>query len=603
MLLDEVTARFSHRSAAPAVEFTQVYRALVLREAGERLARITVPYAPSQDAITAFSARVISPDGSVHRFGRKDAADLPSHPGFVMYSDSRALSLTLHPVVTGSVVEYRYTVRHADSRLAFVSQEFGDRMPARRVRLEIRAPLGWEIDHVASRLGARIELPPTVDQVGAERRWVWERHDVPALPDEPMAPSASLLTTNVSVRARSWPDGTSTQHAAADVRAYSAWLYTRTTPAPAGAEVRRLGHQLVDALPADVTQRAARLYAWVRDSISYCAIEIAEGGWRPHPASSTLQARYGDCKDKATLLGALLDAIGVPSRPTLVYHHDGWPVPFLLEQGANFNHAILAVDLPGGTVYADPTSRAVPFGELPTGDQEADLLPVSARGETLVHAPASAPETNSETLRIELTAGDHDALQGRFSLSLNGDRAEALRTKLLRATGDEHKHTVRDALGLTSARVDAVAITGEAPPDRATPIEVTGQVRLEDALPDGAIAVLSLARLAPSQVPALPARARRTPLVLRARKHATLRLTLALRSGEEASLPPPVALDRPAGRYTLRWVIEGRSLIVERTLTLRERIFMPADYAQLRALFDEILAAETRGVTLRRGRS
>jgi hypothetical protein len=37
---------------------------------------------------------------------------------------------------------------------------------------------------------------------------------------------------------------------------------------------------------------------------------------------------YGDCKDKATYLHALLKTVGITSAPTVIYSHSGSPRPF-----------------------------------------------------------------------------------------------------------------------------------------------------------------------------------------------------------------------------------------------------------------------------------
>src|SRR5258708_36941278 len=47
--------------------------------------------------------------------------------------------------------------------------------------------------------------------------------------------------------------------------------------------------------------------------VRYVAIEIGIGGYQPHYAGDILANRYGDCKDKVTLMRALLHEAGVAS--------------------------------------------------------------------------------------------------------------------------------------------------------------------------------------------------------------------------------------------------------------------------------------------------
>src|SRR5262249_33757412 len=143
----------------------------------------------------------------------------------------------------------------------------------------------------------------------------------------------------------------------------------------------------------DERARAAKLYAWVRDHVRYCAIEIGMGGFVPHAAGEVHKARYGDCKDKATLLHTMLDVAGIKSRTVLVAA-GSWPRRFRLPAlGGNFNHMIVVVDLKDGPpVFADPTARTAAFGELPEEDEDRMLLPVSEPGSSLTEATASSPD-------------------------------------------------------------------------------------------------------------------------------------------------------------------------------------------------------------------
>ena len=51
----------------------------------------------------------------------------------------------------------------------------------------------------------------------------------------------------------------------------------------------------------------------MQKQIRYFAIEVGVGGNQPHPAADVFRGRYGDCKDKATLLAAMLSSIGMHS--------------------------------------------------------------------------------------------------------------------------------------------------------------------------------------------------------------------------------------------------------------------------------------------------
>ena len=59
------------------------------------------------------------------------------------------------------------------------------------------------------------------------------------------------------------------------------------------------------------SEKAHRLYDFVAQNIRYVSLSFGVGRLQPHQASEVLQNGYGDCKDKHTLLQALLHAQGI----------------------------------------------------------------------------------------------------------------------------------------------------------------------------------------------------------------------------------------------------------------------------------------------------
>lgn len=150
--------------------------------------------------------------------------------------------------------------------------------------------------------------------------------------------------------------------------------------------------------------RIGALTEFVQRDINYLSITLDTdyiAGFRPHAAAEVLDHRYGDCKDKATLLTALLRAMGERCYPVLVTAEDrsaisaNWPT-------IQFNHAIVAIaadaDVPaawpvvdagalGRVVIFDPTDRTVPLGALSFVDQGGKGLLIAESG-TLIDLPA-----------------------------------------------------------------------------------------------------------------------------------------------------------------------------------------------------------------------
>ncbi|WP_024872314.1 DUF3857 domain-containing transglutaminase family protein [Tolumonas lignilytica] len=177
--------------------------------------------------------------------------------------------------------------------------------------------------------------------------------------------------------------------------AYHSGVVDKALPTPA---IR----QLADKITAGQTDRDAQakaLYDWVRMNIRYVGIWLGNGGVVPHKAEDILQNRYGDCKDKATLLQALLAAKDIPSQQVLINLGNSF-YRAKVANSVSFNHAILYV--PEMKTYLDATAELIPFGSLPFDDSGK---PVLREDGTLATTP--------------LTTTQNDALQISSNFDLN----------------------------------------------------------------------------------------------------------------------------------------------------------------------------------------
>ena len=126
-------------------------------------------------------------------------------------------------------------------------------------------------------------------------------------------------------------------------------------------EVQKLADEITSGIQ-DSKAQAAALYHWVSQEIRYVAIFLGSGGVVPNPADHVIRNRYGDCKDKTTLLIALLAAKGIEASTAMINSGNAFKIP-RLGSVSPFNHVIAY--LPQWDLYLDPTAEFAPFGVLP----------------------------------------------------------------------------------------------------------------------------------------------------------------------------------------------------------------------------------------------
>ena len=162
-------------------------------------------------------------------------------------------------------------------------------------------PEGWS--HEERWFNAAVAAPQT-----SGNRVSWQLTALAAVKDEPRRPPYRAVAGRMAINFippqtqlagkshRSWDDvarwyGTLT----AERRAVSAEVQAKAAALTAGKQT--------------TLEKIAALAAFAQRDIRYVAIEIGVGALQPHPAASILTSRFGDCKDKVTLLAAMLKAI------------------------------------------------------------------------------------------------------------------------------------------------------------------------------------------------------------------------------------------------------------------------------------------------------
>lgn len=430
------------------------------------------------------------------------------------------------------------------------------------------------------------------------QRLVWEAHDRPALAILERDIRREARTEWVAVHLLSYEQRGVTQTAPDSDRALSrltAELSEGT--ATTSPDIEQIAHEVTDGV-TDPREQAARLYAWTRDSIRYCAIAVALGGWIPHPAKDTERLRYGDCKDKANLLRALLAVKGISSRAVAIYADDQ-PVAFTVPSlGSNFNHEILSVDFADGSVVVDPTTRTVPFGALPPHDEGRWALPSSSPGSALVFLPRAPVDDNVLTSAFTLdgtaAGADADVLHGTVVVQASGDYADTIRDLLLNVPPGRQGEALASLFGVDE--LTDVAVDDAAPPVWPTPVAARGTIVVRGRLGQG-LTVLHPHDVLPGRLPVLEDRIPHAVELLAPRRSVdVVRLRVGHRGVE--ALPRDVDVDEPFARYALTVALEGDTIVIRRTIEWRASSVPAETYEAARTFLARAHRAEAHALAL-----
>jgi len=328
-------------------------------------------------------ARVIQADGRVSQLDPKTLTDIPAkNEAEDTFSDARIYKGPLPGVAIGSIVEQETTLV---DKLPFFSGGgvyrgyFSRGVPVVRSRLIVELPSDAPFQTKEHSLP--VSAVVRKEQADGVRRTTWDLSPVPMslnsdidlATEKPRYPFVEFAT------GASW---------AAVASAYQKLAEPQIEPEKTKALLSTARQE--DSL-ASVQALVSRLHKEVR----YTGIEFGESALKPQNPAEILKRHYGDCKDKAALLVAMLRASGIPANLALLSTGPGYDVNPDLPGMNQFDHAI--VHLPASAsgrpeLWIDATAEFTHVGDLPYMDEGRMALIIADGTIQLTKTPYAKPE-------------------------------------------------------------------------------------------------------------------------------------------------------------------------------------------------------------------
>lgn len=424
-------------TVVPNGEIRSVHRKAykILRPQGRHLGHIVVAF-DSDTRLTYLKGWSITADNTEYEVKEKDAIET-SLASYALYEDTRRKILQIPAAIPGSVIGYEYQQKEHSSVYQMV-WDFQDQVPVMRAHFEVDLPPNW--NYTSYWFNYAESKPQAVGSNG----WSWELSGIPAIEPEPNMPIWRAIAGHLGV---SLLPPAAVTNAPEDWQSIGRW-YSQLTASR--RDVTPLIANKVKELTADkndVRDKLSAITSYVQHQIRYVAIEIGIGGYQPHVANEVLSNAYGDCKDKATLLSAMLKVIGVDSYYVAVNTHRGFLAPKFPTMHS-FNHVILAIRIPTGLTRAafeavaekdgigpllffDPTDNVTPLGYLPPYLQANYGLLITDSGGELVKLPLLPPSDNQIGRIANLKINEAGDMEGTIDELRTGPAAFDMREQLL----------------------------------------------------------------------------------------------------------------------------------------------------------------------------
>ena len=533
----------------------------------QALGELSFGYNSANEQTTIQYVRVIKPDGkivSADASAIKEMTPDITHDAPV-YTDFKEKRVTVPSLQPGDTVEYdvldRLVTPLAQGEFWY-AQNFLKGAIVLDESLEVNLPDGRAV---------RIESPGTqYDTSRANGRVIYTwKHSLltrPSPDDEqkqaadptPKQPDVQFTTF------KSWSDV---------AQWYAQLEQGRTDPTP---EIRAKVAELTQGKTTEL-EKIQPLYKYVAQDIRYVSLSFGIGRYQPHSAGEVFANKYGDCKDKATLLAAMMRAAGISSdvalMPSTAKLDESLPSP------SQFDHVITAVPDGDNLIWMDSTAEVAPFRMLLAELRDKSALLVAPDGKgRIVRTPADPPFLATQHVETTGTVSDLGKLTGTIRYSVRGDQELLLRLAFRHAPQLQWKQIGSAILRRDGITADATSIEASDPSDTNIPFEITVHFSEDGFVPwtskEATVKLPLLAIGLPSMAPDDDASTE--PIKLGSPLDVNVRLKLTVPEPFKITAPVGIAVSRDYADFKSTYAIEGQTLTATRTLNFKMHE-LPAD--------------------------
>jgi len=605
MLLDETTY-----TVGPDGKATEHVRRVVkiLRPQGRTYGYPFVWF-DKDSKVTSMHVWSIDPAG--HEYAMKDNEireyGEPGEGG-QLYSDEKAKVADPPGRDPGGIVAYEY-VRSDRPYLAETNWRFQDEIPHVTQNFTLVLPAGYTY----ATTWAHHEKVDGADLENHSYRWDMNNEPAIDLEHIPMSPSTESLAARMTVH-YSGPGMTMPQDGTWQGIGewYTALSHDRIVATP---DIAAKAAELTQG-KADFYDKAEAIGEFVQKQIRYFVIEMGVGGYQPHPAADIFRGRYGDCKDKATLLSAMLSSVGIHSALMMVDTERGVVDPDA--PSIMGNHMIGAIEIPAGYespklrsvvtaktgkryLIFDPTWERTPFGQLEKNLQGSYGVLIEGSNSQAIELPILSPDLNTVRRSATFQLDADGTLKGKVTEKRFGDLADDRRYIF----GHEDEKKQQQYMDRVAAQDFAsVSLTDLKAQDvDALNKDVTTSFNISAEHFATAAGPLLMVRPRVFGTVNLPVdhKKRKVAIDLRQTMHASDDYDIEIPAGYIVDeLPDPVKVDMGFASYESSTVVEGTKLHYTSSYTLRQVSLPPEKYPELQRLAGLIEGDEQGRAVLKR---
>jgi tetratricopeptide (TPR) repeat protein/transglutaminase-like putative cysteine protease len=587
------TARFENDGTG---EFDLTERIRVQSDAGvQQLSELVFGYNSASEQTEIRYVRVRKPDGTIVTADAdaiKEVTAAVAHDAPI-YTDYKEKHVTVPALAPGVTLEYE-VVKRLITPLApgefWYQHTFFSNAIALDERLEVNVPEARKI-----KIESAPDAAPEKTREGGRAIYRWKRANLKLASDEASDNDAGKTPQKAEAKL---PDVQITSFAGwAEVgRWYSQLEAGRAEATP---EIRNKTEQLTSGRLTDI-DKIQSIYDYVSTNIRYVSLSFGLGRYQPHTAAEVFANQYGDCKDKHTLLAAMLgaagfhaDAVLIPSARTL---DETIPSP------SQFDHVITAVRRTGhggeGLLWMDSTTEVAPFRLLAATlrHKAALLVPADGPGE-IVTTPADPPFPSTQKVEIEGRVSELGKLTASVHYTLRGDTELLLRRAFRSTSQAQWLQLGQTIFAFDGLHGDVTAVKPSDPAATHDPFELVMEFTQSNFLDWSSKKSKTPLPLLTIGLPDPPENAS-APIELGSPLAVSVGLKLDFPAGFLAQAPIAVSVSRDYAEFKSSYHFAGHTLTAERSLDFKMRELPAARAGDFQAFTRAVTSDESQALVV-----
>jgi len=440
----------SMKDGKPYAESKTQRDMLILDDKANGLYNRQYLYNNSYDELLEFEAYTKVPDG--RKYNKLKVTDVKTESArgrSVFYDDTKQTGFDFPSLVKGSIAHLEFSEAYKDVHFLtpFYCESY---IPIVNAVYTVTLPADMQLKYtVLNDTKKKIHVEEL--NKGRQHVYTFTTTDVEPTDRFSNAPSASYYEPHIIIQLVSYKnDNGQTVNFLGNVNDLYKWNYGFISNI--NTDTKEL-KTLADSITANAKtdrEKAQKIYEWVQANIKYIAFEDGLEGFVPRQAKIICDRRYGDCKDMASILTALLKAANLKAHFTWIGTRD---IPYDYSDVAlpiTDNHMIAALDLDNNWIFLDGTDPNCIFG-LPSAfiQGKQALIAVSPDEYKIIRVPEVDVNTSTviDSTYISLTGS---GIKGFSSVYYNGYFGSDVYNKLMFSDAKETKDYVKYRMGKAS---------------------------------------------------------------------------------------------------------------------------------------------------------